>query len=1066
MHILKSKINSVSIVKKLVVSFMLLIGVFLVVMIYSTYFTSSIRNKHIYLENYVMARNRILTAVQSDFVRLSNVISTTFNNSDWLESAGTTDVIRLQYEIDTIVLGIQNLGDDYLRYMGDDIFVDGIIHGVRDIATDRMLLILAKVNDLYNYYRLGVDPFNLPESTYFSNVTYKFTTPTVYMLEYLREINLDVITAVGAYLSNQQDRYFWFNLYALILTIAIALIMFWFTVSSLNKRMSLFEMRAKAIKQGNFDIDIYDEGKDEIAKLSNIMADVVDTFRNLINQINRVSNEVSLGSTESCIDKSKFVGSYLETAVAIDALAEEVKSATYLKAETQYYEYIQFMMDTVPVVISFWSEDFKLIGCNDEVLRRYKIEDKDKYLKNFFLFSPETQPDGTPSIEKAREHLAKAVCSSYIKFDWVHQDAEGNLIPSEVTCYKGKFMGNDVIFTYATDMRDFYKAVEEAKRSGIAEENAKAKSRFLARMSHEIRTPISAVLGISEIQLQDPSLPMAVEEAFAKIYNSSQILLRIINDILDLSKIEADKMEILNEEYEMSSLINDVIQLNVFRMGSKEIKFNIDIDENVPEVMKGDELRIKQVMNNLLSNAFKYTEKGFVNMTVKFLEGGGDSRLHFVIADSGCGMAETDLEYLFQEFARFNLEKNQFIEGIGLGMSIVNSLLQLMGGTIVVESKVNVGTTFKVDIPQKRVSKNNIGKDLIDSLVNFRLTNRFSAKKLIFTPDPMPYGKVLVVDDVETNLYVAKGILSFYGLDIETCDSGYEALNLIKSGKVYDIIFLDQMMPGMDGVETIRHIRAEGYNHPIVALTANALIGQSEVFLKNGFDGFISKPIDTSRLNTILNKFIRDKQPIEIVEAARKNAEDSNRNRKDKGGAWEFFTGHTEKDASNEFFESIRIDFAKSQKNVITDIRSALEKGDPVSCRRFAHTLKGLARTIKENDLAHTAAELEDLFEGNNSGEEVTQLINTLETNLKQVLEGIPKGDSNPLQEDVENKDLDIPEILEELELLMKDDSADALKTAERLRNIPQAAVLLKQVGDFDFEGALRTLHILKEVIT
>ncbi|MCL1992778.1 MAG: response regulator [Spirochaetes bacterium] len=502
---------------------------------------------------------------------------------------------------------------------------------------------------------------------------------------------------------------------------------------------------------------------------------------------------------------------------------------------------------------------------------------------------------------------------------------------------------------------------EEARRAAGAEENSQAKSRFLARMSHEIRTPISAVLGISEVQIRNPELAAPVKESFSKVHSAAQVLLGLVNDILDLSKIEAGKMEIANEVYETERLINDIVQMNLFRMGGKNIKFEIDIDSDIPVLLKGDSLRITQVMNNLLSNAFKYTEAGKVSLSAKYISSNGRQVLYFKIADTGCGMSEEELKTLFNEFERFNDGGRRNIEGAGLGMAIVESLLALMGAKLDVQSAPGAGTTVQLEIPQGRESDAVLGAELAESLQNFSVSKPASSKIVKFTAEPMPYGSVLVVDDFETNLLVAQWLLSFYSISVETCDSGQKALDLVKSGRVYDIIFMDHMMPGMDGIEAATRIRALGYKHPIVALTANVLIGQSDIFIENSFDGFISKPIDSSRLNAVLNKLVRDRHPPEVVEAARQDA-------------------------------ARRTEVAAA---VAAAVAGAAVAGEESSVS-LARLLSDLEPLLKDGDPASAAASLE---------------------------------------------------------------------AAGRLRAVPQAAILVRQIEKKDFEGALKSLPVLQELV-
>ncbi|MDR2554293.1 MAG: GAF domain-containing protein [Fibromonadaceae bacterium] len=393
---------------------------------------------------------------------------------------------------------------------------------------------------------------------------------------------------------------------------------------------------------------------------------------------------------------------------------------------------------------------------------------------------------------------------------------------------------------------------------------SRAKDDFLSKMSHEIRTPMNAIMGVTEIQLQDETLSKERREGLSIIYNSGDSLLRIINDLLDLSKLEAKKLEIISAKYDISSLISDVAQLNLVRVGSKHINFKLNIDENLPSKLMGDELRIKQVLNNILSNAFKYTTAGEILMSVlaeNCEDENSDVALIFRVKDTGQGMTEEQVSKIFDEYSRFNLSNNRSIEGTGLGMPITQNLVNLMSGKISVESELGKGSTFIVRLPQKKIGQEVIGKEVSENLQNFHVVD-FQTEKIQIVREPMPYGRVLVVDDVESNLYVAKHLLAPYDLSLDTAADGLEVIEKIKNGKTYDIIFMDHMMPKMDGVEATKIIRGLGYKKPIIALTANAVAGQAEMFFENGFDGFISKPIDTRQLNEELNKFIRDKQKI------------------------------------------------------------------------------------------------------------------------------------------------------------------------------------------------------------
>ena len=496
------------------------------------------------------------------------------------------------------------------------------------------------------------------------------------------------------------------------------------------------------------------------------------------------------------------------------------------------------------------------------------------------------------------------------------------------------------------------KSIEEIKAS---KENSQAKSRFLARMSHEIRTPITAVLGISEIKLQDTNLPLDIEEAFAKIYSSANTLLGIVNDLLDLSKIEAGKMELVEDEYDISSLIGDVVQLCLIYIGGKHIEFTIDVNENMPAFLVGDDLRIKQVMVNFLSNAFKYTSKGSVRLEVTHEETdiADTVEIHIKIHDTGYGMSKEQVDELFDEYARFHEKEARGERGFGLGMPIALNLLQVMEGKLAIDSEVGKGTCAHVIIPQKKGKDVRLGKETALNLGNFNSDMRSTSKRLTFKPSPMPYGRVLVVDDVDTNIYVARGLLNLYKLQIESCESGVAAVNLVKKGEVYDIIFMDQMMPEMNGTEATKLIRGMGYKNPIVALTANALVGQAEEYLRNGFDGFLSKPIQSAHLNGILTKYIKEKyekeNPGTISETVHPSGEE-------EAPSMEEYLMQPEMQAQ------IREDFLESQSDFIRQVSSAALIHDIETAHRLVHTLKGIAMLLFEEKLTNACEVVEKVY--------------------------------------------------------------------------------------------------------
>jgi signal transduction histidine kinase/CheY-like chemotaxis protein/HPt (histidine-containing phosphotransfer) domain-containing protein len=529
------------------------------------------------------------------------------------------------------------------------------------------------------------------------------------------------------------------------------------------------------------------------------------------------------------------------------------------------------------------------------------------------------------------------------------------------------------------------------------------KSNFLATMSHEIRTPLNAILGMTEIQMQNTSHPPSTSEAFIKINNSGNLLLNIINDILDLSKIEAGKLELVPVKYEIARLINDIIQLNYIRYISKPIEFKIEVNENIPAFLIGDDLRIKQILNNLLSNAFKYTDKGEVELAViaeySSLGGGAVAvTLVFQIRDTGQGMSPEQISKLFDEYTRFNLEANRTTEGAGLGMTITRNLVDLMSGKIIVKSAVNEGTTITVRLPQKTDGvgiTGFIGKEAVENLRQFKRSSLVQVKKTQITREYMPYGHVLIVDDVETNLYVAKGLMIPYGFKIDLATSGFEAIDKIKDGMTYDVIFMDHMMPKMDGIETTKQMRKMGYSKPIVALTANALAGHAEMFLNNGFDDFISKPIDIRRLNITLNKLIRDKQSTEVLEAAqREKAEMESMEH----------PGHELKETDSQLAKI----FARDAEKASGVIKNCLQKdfNEEKNIHMYiinVHAMKSALANIGEKELSALAFRLEQAGRENDINvllSETNEFLEKLDNIIKKIKN---KEKASELSEDSED---------------------------------------------------------------
>ncbi len=523
-----------------------------------------------------------------------------------------------------------------------------------------------------------------------------------------------------------------------------------------------------------------------------------------------------------------------------------------------------------------------------------------------------------------------------------------------ITCIGIVSMNLGIYMT--TENPDTLLAEQLAKEKQRADSANAAKTNFLANMSHEIRTPITAVLGMNELILRE-SKDKTIRHYAKDVEGAAKSLLSIINDILDISKIESGKLTVISAEYDLGAVIRDVVNMMSFKAKVKGLEFVVLVDESIPAKLLGDDIRLRQILVNLLNNAVKYTHEGSVTLALSAVTADSDNavKLHFSVKDTGIGIKEEDLQKLCIPFERIEEKRNRNIEGTGLGMSITKQLLGLLNSELIVRSEYGVGSEFSFDLVQEIVDESPIGNisDYADTVEdNYR--HAFEA----------PDAKILLVDDTELNRKVFAGLLKPTGIQIDEAVNGRECLEKVKQN-AYDIIFMDHMMPELDGVETFRIMKQmddfPSKEAPVVILTANALVGAKEKYQKEGFSAFLEKPIDSEKLENMVRELLDESLLREVSESKVAISSEDVELPLIEGLDWKYAATHfkdtdTMVDTVTFFAGTLEYE-AKELERLFADIHT--EAGRKEYCTKV-HSMKNSASTVGIIPLAGMAKVLED----------------------------------------------------------------------------------------------------------
>lgn len=582
----------------------------------------------------------------------------------------------------------------------------------------------------------------------------------------------------------------------------------------------------------------------------------------------------------------------------------------------------------------------------------------------------------------------------------------------------------------------------------VAQKTSENKSNFLSSVSHELRTPINAVLGLDEMIIRESSEDNIIEYA-TEIQNAGKSLLGLVNDILDTSKLEEGKMDLIPSEYELSSTINDLINMTSVKADDKNLTLEVNVDSNTPHLLFGDEVRLKQVILNILTNAVKYTEKGSVTMDIGFeKEDESSAYLNVTVTDTGIGIREEDMGRLFSRFERIEERRNINIEGSGLGMNIVQQILELMGSELEVESEYGKGSSFSFSVLQKVCNWDPIGDFTEAYKRSLASTENYSVS--FVAPD----ARILVVDDTPLNLTVVRGLLKDTLVSITTASSGNEALDII-SKEHFDLIFMDQRMPQMDGVETF-HIMEKmsqaGENMsegvPVIALTANAISGSRESFLKEGFDDYLSKPIDSHKLEETVRKYLPEELIMPPEYAASPNqvsdSEDDDLNLEVLKGITSIDYDEAVRNCgSQKLLMQVLSDYLEVIPDRSRDLQRFFDNKDYQNYTVLVHAMKSSSRLIGATQLSEDAAYLEECGDKAQKGD--IQAIKEIEEKTPPLLK-LYRSYYDKLTPILSNeKDMDLRPLIEE----------------EQLR---EAMTAIKEfVEAFDFDSADGVMTMLSD---
>ena len=720
-------------------------------------------------------------------------------------------------------------------------------------------------------------------------------------------------------------------------------------------------------------------------------------------------------------------------------------------------KFTQLMLDTMPFSCILLDKKLNALECNWEAVKIFGCSDKQEYQDKFLYLAPEYQPDGKLSRKVMSEHSDSAFALGYSRFEFLYQSLLGYDFPAEVTMIRIEYRGEFILAVYMRDLREYNAMLNEMQKTenelrlarDIAENANRAKSEFLANMSHEIRTPMNSIIGFAELALDEEASPKT-RDFLNNIQTNAGWLLQIINDILDISKVESGKLKMENIPFNLHNIIAHCRNVIAQKANEKGIQIHFYAEPPIGKKLVGDPTRLRQILINLLDNAIKFTKEGMVKMSSSVQSSTDTSiTLYFEVKDTGIGMTKEQITKVLEPFMQADSSTTRKYGGTGLGLSITKSLIELMGGELVVESTPGAGSKFSF----------NVTFGVTDMPNETPAYGSGSGDKL---EKPVFDGEVLVCEDNHMNQIVIKEALARVGIKAIIAENGYEGVNMVRTcmergEKLFDLILMDIQMPVMDGLEAAVLIKEMQTGIPIIAMTANIMSGEIEQYKASGMSDYISKPFTSQELWRCLLKYLK---PVGIDKVDKK----------------------TQTKADAELQKHLQQLFLKNNQNKYEEIAEALKAGDIKLAHRLSHSLKTNAAQLKRDSLQKAAADVEACLK---NGENLVteEQLKVLQTELSaflddlssmfsetQVQSGIAHlltqqsaGQEPPAQEPVTFTPEELRDLLNKMESLLESGNLDSINYNNKLRAISGSEQIIQHIDNLDFDLAFYELKELRK---